>query len=109
MDEFTGHYFEGREPAGLIVGGDLESTAEVEGVEDAGFGDLGAVDEDADAGSVLARYEAGDQGWSPSADAVQGEVTFGPYDLPREDGEVAFDDLPCADPIEDLLRLEEDS
>jgi hypothetical protein len=123
LDEFTGQHLEGRdqhydsetglwvlnEPAGKPDAGDLESTAEDEG---AGYDD--------DAESALARYEAGSQGWSAPDDAVQADAALAEDTVEADDlsgeapwgeylREVGFDDLPSADPAEDLLRLEEDS
>jgi hypothetical protein len=115
LDEFTGQYLEGRdqhydseaglwvlnEPVGKTAAGDLEPTAEDEG---AGY--------DVDAGSALARYEAGGQGWSAPDDAAQAEDTVEADDWTGEylpDESPLDDDLPSVDPAEDLLRLEEDS
>jgi hypothetical protein len=85
LDEFTGHYLEGRDQnydkaAGMWVaapgerpglGDDLERTADQEGPEAGGAADAeaGHGSNDSEAGAAIARYEAGDQGWGvPPAD-----------------------------------------
>ena len=78
VDEFTGQYLEGRDQSydkatGMWVaaerGDDLERTADQDAPETGSdTGAAGGV-ENAEAEAAIARYEAGDQGWSvPPAD-----------------------------------------